>query len=337
MYGNNSNDLGDRRFLNPFKWNRDPKEIDPNEKKVMEEPNFRNYFKLFGRNFSNIISTNLMMMLGCFPLFFALLVMTGYFSHTSTAPVYPVFEPLYGAFLQSPNAYSAAILGEFSIHTSVTLLSTVDYVLLGISALTVFTFGPVMVGSSYIMRNIMKQEHVFIFHDFFYAIKRNIKQAIIYGIMDVVIIFLLVYDIVVYNLNFSQSMFTAVMFFAMICIAVLYFFMRMYIYTMMLTFDLSIKKLLKNALFFSVLGVKRNACALVAVAIMVIFTAFLMTVVLPLGIIIPFVFLFAFLIYTTTYCAYPVIHKYMIAPYYKNDGTPADTEEESETSEAEEE
>ncbi len=327
MFGNNSNDLGERRSLNPFKWGREPKEIDPNEKKVMEEPGFKNFFKLFGRNFSNIISTNLMMMLGCFPLFFALLVLTGYFSHTSTAPLYPVFEPLYGAFLNAPSAYSAAILGEFSIQGSVTLLSTVDYVLLGISALTIFTFGPVMVGSSYIMRNIMKQEHVFIFHDFFYAIKRNIKQAIIFGIMDVVIIFLLIYDIVVYNLNFSQSMFTAIMFFAMICIAVLYFFMRMYIYTMMLTFDLSIKKLLKNALFFSVLGVKRNACALIAVTVAVVITFMLMTVVLPLGIIIPFVFLFAFLVYTTTYCAYPVIHKYMIAPYYKKDGSSIDTTE----------
>jgi len=322
MYRNNSNDLGERRSLNPFKWGREPKEIDPNEKKVMEEPNFRNFFKLFGRSFSNIISTNLMMMLGCFPLFFVLLVMTGYFSHHTTAPVYAAFTPVYTSFMQTPNAFSAAILGEFSIQSSVTLLSTTDYVLLGVAALTVFTFGPVMVGSSYIMRNIMKQEHVFIWHDFFYAIKRNLKQALIYGIIDLAIIAVLIYDIVLYNLNFSQSIFTAILFFFMICIAVLYFFMRMYIYTMMLTFDLSIKKLLKNALFFSVLGVKRNACALLGVAVCVIVTVFLMTVVLPVGIIIPFVFLFAFLIFITTYCAYPVIHKYMIAPYYKSDGTP---------------
>jgi len=187
-----------------------------------------------------------------------------------------------------------------------------------------------MVGSSYIMRNIMKQEHVFIWHDFFYAIKRNLKQSIIFGVMDVLIIFVLGYDIVLYNLNFSQSFLTAILFFAMICIALLYFFMRMYIYTMMLTFDLSIKKLLKNALLFSVLGVKRNFCALLGVAICVIVTLFLMTVVLPLGIIIPFVFLFAFLIYITTYCAYPVIHKYMIAPYYKSDGTEIEISESEE-------
>lgn len=333
MFNNNSNGLEDRSSLNPFKRFREVKEIDPNEKKVMEEPNLKNFFKLFGRSFGNIVSVNLMMMLGCAPLFFALLVMTGYFSHTSTAPLYTVFAPLYGALTQSPNAYSAAILGEFSIQSSVTLLSTVDYVLLGISALTIFTFGPVMVGSSYIMRNIMKEEHVFIFHDFIYAIKRNIKQAILFGIADLAIIFLIIYDIVLYNLNFSQSMLNAVMFFLMICIAVLYFFMRMYIYTMMLTFDLSIIKLLKNALFFSVLGIKRNICALLGVAAVTIITFMLMSIVLPLGIIIPFVFLFAFLIYITTYCAYPVIYKYMIAPYYKKDGTPREADEAEELAE----
>lgn len=329
MFNNNANGLESRDSLNPFKRFREPREIDPNEKKVMEEPNLKNYFKLFGRSFGNIVSTNLMMMLGCLPLFFALLVMTGYFSHTSSAPLYTVFAPLYGAFVQSPSAYSAAILAELSVQSSVTLLSTADYVLLGISALTVFTFGPVMVGSSYIMRNIVRQEHVFIFHDFMYAIKRNLKQAILFGIADIAIIFLLAYDIVLYNLNFSQSMLTAVMFFIMLCIAVLYFFMRMYIYTMMLTFDLSIKKLLKNALFFSVLGIKRNICALLGIAAVTVVTFMLMSIVLPLGIIIPFVFLFAFLVYTTTYCAYPVIHKYMIAPYYKDDGEPRENADEA--------
>lgn len=332
MFNSNSNGLDERPSLNPFR-RREPREIDPNEKKVMEEPGIRNYFKLFGRSFSNIVSINLVMMLGCLPLFFALIVMAGYFSHTSSAPLYTVFAPLYGAFTQSPNAYSAAILAEFSIQSSVTILSTVDYVLLGISALTVFTFGPVMVGSTYLMRNIVRQEHVFIFHDFMYAIKRNLKQAVLFGIADIAIILVLIYDIVLYNLNFSQSMLNAVMFFAMICIAVLYFFMRMYIYPMMLTFDLSVRKLLKNALFFSVLGIKRNICALLGTLAVVVATALLMTLVLPIGIIIPFVFLFSFLVYTATYCAYPVIDRYMIAPYYKKDGTPREDEAEEGTSE----
>ena len=312
-----SKDPGEKKSFNPFSWvGKDGKGIDPDEKKVIEEPGLRNYFKLFGRKFSSIVSVNLLMIVGNFPIFFALAVLTGYFSYNSTAPAYTSFAPIYGSILQEPSAFAASILGEFSIQSAVTVLSTVDYVLLGIACLAIFTFGPVMVGSSYIMRSIFRQEPIFLIHDFFYAIKRNIKQALIYGVMDILIIFLLIYDIILYNLNFSQGIFNAIMFFAMICIAVLYFFMRMYIYTMMLTFDLSIRKLLKNALFFSVLGIKRNICALLAVDAAVILTVVLIFVYMPIGIILPFVILFAFILYTTTYCSYPVIFKYMIEPYY---------------------
>ena len=47
----------------------------------------------------------------------------------------------------------------------------------------------------------------------------------------------------------------------------------------------------------------------------------LITVVLPIGILIPFVILFSLLAYTGTYYAYPVIYKYMIEPYYNKDGS----------------
>lgn len=325
-----SKDFGEKKFsLNPFSWmNKDGKGIDPDEKKIMEEPNFANYFKLFGRRLGNIISVNLLMIFGNFPIFFALAVLTGYFSHVSTAPAYSSFAAIYGSVVQQPSTYAAAVFGEFSIQSTVTVLSTVDYVLLGVACLALFTFGPVMVGTTYIMRNIFRQEPVFLMHDFFYAIKRNIKQALLFGVMDVAIILILAYDMVLYNLSFSNGMFYAAMFFAMLCIAVLYFFMRMYIYVMMITFDLSIKKLLKNALFFSILGIKRNICALLAVAAAVLLTAFLVFVYLPIGIILPFVILFAFVLYTTTYCAYPVIHKYMIAPYYTdNEGSEEETVE----------
>lgn len=329
---NNSNK---RSSLNPFSWmDKDGKGIERDEKKVMEEPGFANFFKLLWRKLSNIISVNLLMIFGNFPIFFALAVLTGYFSFSSTAPMYTSFAPLYGAVLQDPGAFSASILGELSIQSTVTVLSTVDYVLLGLAALAIFTFGPVMVGSTYIMRNLFRQEPIFLMQDFFHSIRRNLKQALIFGVMDVAIIFILLYDIILYNLNFSAGMFNAIMFFAMICIALLYFFMRMYIYLMMVTFDLSILKLFKNAIFFSVLGVKRNICALLGVAAATIFTVMLVFVYMPIGIILPFVILFAFILYTTTYCAYPVIHKYMIAPYYHNDGTPitetdADTNVES--------
>ena len=78
----------------------------------------------------------------------------------------------------------SALWTIFSRQAEVTVLTTVDYVLLALSALLVLTFGPVRVGVTYIVRNLFRGEPVFMMHDFFYAIKRNLRQSFIMGILD---------------------------------------------------------------------------------------------------------------------------------------------------------
>ncbi len=316
----NSNDLGGKKFFSFFP--NHEHEIDPNDKKVMEEPGIKNFFKLFGRRFSQIVSVNLLTVVGNFPLLFLLIVATGYFSTPTSAPALTQFPLVYSAALDSPGAFTSAILGDFSIQTSMNILSVTDYVLLGLAGLVFFTFGPVMVGTSYILRNIVKQEPIFLIHDFFYAIKRNIKQGIIFGIIDLIFLLLSAYNLFIYGLNFSQGTFYAVLFFAMLLVVTLYLIMRMYIYTMMLTFDLSILKLLKNSLLFSVLGIKRNALAIIATVAVIFANFYILILFMPLGIILPFVITISFIMYISTYCAFPVISKYMIEPYYDSDGNP---------------
>lgn len=327
---NDNDSLENKGRFNIFSWmTRDGAGVEPGEEPVMKNPSVKNFFKLFGRKFNQIITLNLMMIAGNFPIFFLFAMMTGYFSINTASPAYTLFAQLNGALGSTPSAYSAALFGSYSIQTPLTVLSTVDYVLIALSCLVLFTFGPVMVGSSYIMRNMVRQEPIFMKHDFFYAIKRNLKQSVIFGIMDVAIIFFIIYDIFFFNLNFSQSMAMKMMFFAAIFIAILYFFMRMYIYIMMLTFDLSIFKLLKNALIFTVLGIKRNACALIGTLAAVLLNFWLLAVYFPIGVILPFIITLSFTMFISAYCAYPVISKYMIEPYYGDDAISSEAAEES--------
>ncbi len=301
---------------------------DEREAPIMDSPGAGGFFKLVGRNFNKIVSLNLMAVVGNFPLFFILLVMTGWFSVNSTAPTFTLFAQLNGAATHGGDAFLSAIMGSYSMQSSITLLSGTDYILLALACMMLLTFGPVNVGLTYICRNMVRQEPVFLMHDFFYSIKRNIKQSLLFGIADGVILVLMGYNLVFFNINFSQIMSMSIMFFATIFMAILYFFMRMYIYIMMLTFDLGIGKLLKNALLFSVLGVKRNACALVGTAAVVALNVFMLLVYFPIGVILPFVITVSLVTFLTVYCAYPVISKYMIEPYYKKDGTPIEENEE---------
>ena len=111
------------------------------------------------------------------------------------------------------------------------------------------------------------------------------------------------------------------MYFAILAICILYFFMRFYIYLMMVTFDLSIRKILKNALIFTVLGWKRNLLALLGIAVITAINIafFPLFAVTPLGIaiplILPFLYYLSVTAFTSAYAAYPIIDRYMIDPY----------------------
>ena len=127
-----------------------------------------------------------------------------------------------------------------------------------------------------------------------------------------VIIALLAYDIFFFHLNYSLSMVMSTMFFMSLFLALLYFFMRTYIYLMIVTVDLSLYKLFKNALALSIVGIKRNLMAFFGVLLVAGVEYLLLYVYFPLGVILPFVILFSLCAMMGIYAAYPVILKHVI-------------------------
>lgn len=309
--------------------------VEKDEITIAENPNLLNFFKLLGRKISQLFSVNIIMIVGNFPIFFFLLSMTGYFSIHTTSPYYTVFAPLRGAMLFNNSPAVSSLWTIFSRQAEVTVQTTVDYVLLALTALLIFTFGPVRVGVTYIVRNIFRGEPVFLMHDFFYAIKRNLRQALIYGVLDVLTIVLIVYDIMFFSLNQGINMMMQTMFFMSICLAVFYYIMRNYIYLMLITFDMSLFKMYKNALLFIVLGLKRNVMAILGVIAVCLLEYFLLFAFFPLAAVMPFVIIPAMLVFISVYSAYPKIKAIMIDPFYEKvnkkaavDGNEAEAEEE---------
>ena len=150
------------------------------------------------------------------------------------------------------------------------------------------------------------------------------------GIIDAGASVLIVYDITFFYFNITYNTVSSgvmnFMFYASLFMAILWFWMRFYIYILMVTFDLSIFKILKNSLIFSIIGFKRNIMATLGITAMVVLTYAIMLIALPIGIIIPFVFLFADCSFMACYAAFPKIKEIMIDPYYK-DETPEPKEE----------
>jgi len=302
-------------------------ELSPDEPKVLEKPNIPNFFKLLGRKINTLLSVNLLYVFGNFPVFFVLFAISGYPSLHSFAPPFQQYAPLLGASYYDGSPAIAALLGVFGVQTGITVPTAFTYTLFALGILILVTFGPVNVGTTYLLRSIVREEGLFLWSDFWYAIKRNVKQEFLFGIIDLAIMGLLVYDFIYFYLNLNGTMMMNILFFLTFAMCIVYCMMRMYIYLMMITFDLSIFKLLKNALFFTILGIKRNIMALLGLIVIVALEYVLMSVFFPLAAILPFILMFSVGGLICTYAAYPKIKEIMIDPYYKESDKSAESEE----------
>ena len=83
------------------------------------------------------------------------------------------------------------LLGTLGKQNTVPVPSTASYILFGLTLLVFITFGLVNVGTTYIIRNLIRGEQVYVMGDFWYAIKKNWKQGIIFGIIDLLLIAIL--------------------------------------------------------------------------------------------------------------------------------------------------
>lgn len=104
---------------------------------------------------------------------------------------------------------------------------------------------------------------------------------------------------------------------------------------MLVTFNIKIGKLLKNALIFTVLGIKRNIMALIGLllvsAIAVLPILFLVPMGLGVAIVLPLIYYLGVCSFIYTYAAYPVIKKYMIDPVMpsSSEEQPSDSEDDN--------
>lgn len=282
---------------------------------------FYSYFVRLWRNLSKLVSVNLILVVGNFPLLFALIAMTGRFNITSTAPTTLADPLLNGIMLHTESPALMPLYGIYGIRTEISAFGVGTYILLALSALVIFTFGVVNAGCAYVMRNLVSGEGVFPWSDFLYAVKRNWKQGMLYGIIDALLLGVLSYDLYWFSHNLGTLSINIMFYTSLVCL-ILYLFMRYYLYIMMVTFDLSLFKLFKNALIFSILAFGRNLLAMLGILI-VLYLNFLIFVFLPpLGIALPFLITLAILLYTQTFVAYYKIKDVMIDPYYEKTETP---------------
>ena len=93
--------------------------------------------------------------------------------------------------------------------------------------------------------------------------------------------------------------------------------MRPYMYLMSVTFDLNIRKIIKNSLVLAVNGLGRGIlCGILALAVLFLnMTVF--SFIPSLGVAMLFIFTVSIAWFFQIYGAWPVVKKYMIDPFYE--------------------
>lgn len=295
---------------------KDGKGVKKEDRIKVDEYNLKNFFKLYFRRFKEIVKINWLYIFGNFPILFMLLAISGNFSHAALAPTsqfYPVIDGM--RTLGAPVSAISSMLGIHGIMGTTTVYSTLDYILLGLSALTLVTFGLVNTGCAYLLKNLVRGEHLFMWDDFITSIKQNFGKGLALGIIDIAVISLSIYSISFYLTSYNTYF---VMFFCSIAVLLFYMFIRFYTYMQLVTFELSFGKLLKNSFILATLSLGRNLGTVIGIIVLAVVTLMLMSVFIPLGIIIFFMFFVSTASYICTYVSYPKMKKVMIDPYYPN-------------------
>jgi len=298
-----------------FDLNRDGKGVIEEEEN--RKPTLGFFFKLLFRKFSKLLQLNLLMLFLIVPiLVFVYVYFAGYKTPTSTDVLY---APLMGMAQTGASMGYAPSLDLASIQMGIPLYTPgLVITLLLLVVFLAITFGWQNVGAAYVLRGLFRGDAVFVFSDYFYAIKRNFKQAFFLGLIDFACIAVLIVDFIFF-FNNGGSIGLDIMYGIIAAIILVYLVMRFYMYLLLVTFDLKNFKILKNCLIFTVLGIKRNLLGLLGLILLIVLQVALIFLLLPVGIsiplVLPLVYFMAVAGFIQTYAAFPVIDKYMIAPY----------------------
>ncbi len=260
---------------------------DPNQSIIVT------FFEILPRKLWNLCKLNWLYLITAIPFFVVTMLVTGVISS-------PFINAL-SAFLADSQLNPALALFDLILRFIFTF------------AVTVFWgMGPCTAGFTYIVRNYGQEEHCWLISDYFERIKLNLKQSFLFWIIDLLVFYFLMgalyfyYDSSIYILVFVLSFATVV-----------YTIMHMYIYQMMITFDLKLRDIIKNSFLLTFACAPRNILLLlilIGIHIGLPILAYLFfqsSTVLLVFIILELCLLPSLSAFTVNFFIHPILHKYV--------------------------
>jgi uncharacterized membrane protein YesL len=237
------------------------------------------FFEIFGRKFWNFIKLNMMFCLFNIPGFIA-------------------------AFFASMYIFQNVILND--AETDLYARFIIASVLV---CIPVITLGPAQAGFTYILRNYAREEHAFLWWDFKDNALKNLKQSMIICLIDLLAVVLFGVAVNYYmNIGGNNLLMTFLSAF-LIMSFIIFMIMHMYIYPLMVTFELKIKQIYKNAMIFAIAKIIPNIGILLLCVLIVLATFYFHTLI---GMVLLFFVTISFVGFIINFYVYGKLKKYML-------------------------
>lgn len=179
------------------------------------------YFTLLGRKFGSYVKLNFMYALTCIPSIFVMFFLISSF----------MFD--LSMFTTEDLPIVMSFSGAFAIAISM-----------------IFGLSPFSSGYYYILRNFAREEHSWM-SDFWEIFRKNMKYSILSWIIDTVIIAIAIVSLRVYGiLLLTNNSLYAIPIIIMLLAFVVFALSNPYKWTIMVTFESSLKDIYKNSMFF---------------------------------------------------------------------------------------
>lgn len=179
--------------------------------------------------------------------------------------------------------------------------------------ISVLLYGPIRCGVTYVLRNYSRQNHSWL-SDIWDKAKANWKQGMLFGILDCLIAALIVFNLT-YRPPVALATIAHISKYITLLVGIFYVFMRKYIYLMIVTVNLNLRSLVKNAWLLAFIGIFRNFFSGLANLLIWIASYLLIMAVHPffeilfLGLLI-----YSFTNFLSISACYPLIDKYLVQP-----------------------
>ncbi len=192
-------------------------------------------------------------------------------------------------------------------------------VMLAVGLLIFLGAGPASAGFIYVLRNYSTGNHAWLLSDFFENFKKNFKQGAGVLIIDLIFIFLISSNINFYTSGMAETLppiLQTVMSSFVFIFAIMFLMGKMYLYPMMVTFDLKLSQLYRNCSIFLLMKLPQTIGIFILCLATCALVSYLTLNYLIIGFLVTPIIIFSFVALIQMVYVYPVLMKVM-----NNNGT----------------